>query len=100
MQSLKLMIEYIATHQNSAVYFHLFKFNLVEIIKREVPITILFNSKVFNMDINFIEWPQLSEDTERCFSHYNESMFKLRYKYPNIFPVKHASEQQLKKDDM
>jgi hypothetical protein len=84
------MVNHIATHQNSAVFFHLFKYNIVEIIRREVPINSLLESKVFNMDINFIEWPQLSEDTERCFAHYNGSMFKMRFEFPSIFPQKHA----------
>ena len=42
--SVKLMIDYIIKYQNSHIYSHLFKYNLVDLIKKQVVCKDLFNS--------------------------------------------------------
>lgn len=96
-QSLNLMIKYIAKHQNDSVYAHLFTDNLVELLRKEVKCKGLFESRILAMPIVFFEWPSLSEDTAKCYSPFNGSMFKLRYEYPNVFPKQHKQELEKKK---
>lgn len=54
------MIDYIVKHQNSAVYSYLFKYNLIDLLKKGVECTKLFNSEVLNYTINYYEWPNLA----------------------------------------
>ena len=84
--TVRLFIKYIVQYQSSAMYAHLFHYNIVDMVKRGIEVYDLFNSKIFNMDIEFIEWPSLSEELNKEFSYYNKSMFKLRYEFPNIYP--------------
>jgi hypothetical protein len=42
------MIDYIINYQNSYVYSHLFEYNLVELLQKEVTLQPLLNSKVFS----------------------------------------------------
>jgi hypothetical protein len=51
------MISYIVKYQNSFVYSHLFKFNLVELLLKEVEMTALLESDIFNYTFDFDEWP-------------------------------------------
>jgi hypothetical protein len=46
----------------------------------------LLNSKVFNYTFDFDEWPATSADTVKLLVPYNNSIFKLRYEYPKLFP--------------
>jgi hypothetical protein len=55
-------------------------------VARGIPVADLFASKIFNMDIEFIEWPSLSDNLDKTFSHYNKSMFKTRYEFGTVFP--------------
>ena len=48
------------------------------------------------MPISFFEWPSLNEDTSKCFSPFNGSMFKLRYEYPNVFSKQHRQDMEKK----
>ena len=34
---------------------------------------------------DFDEWPATNANTDKTMSPYNESVFKLRYKYPKVF---------------
>jgi len=58
--SVALMVDYIVKYQNSFVYSHLFKFNLVDLILRGVPCTSLFQSNIFDMNVSYVEWPMQS----------------------------------------
>lgn len=83
------MIEYICKNQNDPVYAHLFTYNLVDLIMKDVRCDQLFNSKILNMAINFYEWPSLNHDNERCFAPFNDSMFNIRFAYPGLFKDKY-----------
>jgi len=86
------MIDYIVEHQNSFVYSHLFKYNIIDLLKKEVPCARLFESMIVNMPIEYVEWPQLSQFNTRMFSAYSGSMFKLRFEYKNVFPKLYEQE--------
>lgn len=45
----------------------------------------LFNSQVLQHDFDFDEWPATNANTERMLNPYNDSIFKLRMSYPQIF---------------
>jgi len=86
------MVDYITKYQNTYVYSHLFKYNLIDLIQRSIPCAKLFKSKILNHPINYIEWPALSKDSETDFAPYNDSMFKMRFQYKNIFPERYCNE--------
>ena len=54
--------------------------------------TELLESKLFNYEFDFDEWPGTNTDTSRVLSIFHQSIFKLRFKYAQIFP------KQWKKD--
>lgn len=80
-ESVNLMIKYICKYQNDAVFAHLFQFNLVDLLQKEVMCTELFESKILNMDLEFTEWQVSSVDVDQTFVPYNRSMFKLRNEF-------------------
>jgi hypothetical protein len=41
---------------------------------------------LFSYEFDFDEWPGTNTDTTRVLSTYNDSIFKLRFKYGQIFP--------------
>ena len=45
-RSVQIMIEYIVKHQNSHIYHHLFKYNLIDLIQKRVKCYDLFQSKL------------------------------------------------------
>ena len=84
-RSVNLMIDYIIKHQNSYVYSHLFNFNLVELIDKEVIMAPLFNSQIFYHTFDFDEWPATHSNTDKMMAAYNDSMFNIRFQYPAVF---------------
>ena len=84
-RSVKLMIDYIINYQNSFVYAHLFEYNLVELLQKQVELTGLFNSKVLTYTFDFDEWPATHPNRDGMKGPYNDSMFSLRYRYANVF---------------
>lgn len=79
------MIDYIVKYQNSYVYSHLFEHNLVDLLNKNVTMTGIFSSKVFNHPFDYDEWPTTNANTDKQLEPYNMSIFKLRYEYPAIF---------------
>lgn len=92
LRSVSLMIDYIIQYQNTPVYHHLFTYNLIDLIQRRVPCTKLFQSNIFNMEISYYEWPQMSCNPEKKFRAYNKSVFKTRFEYANVFPELYHEE--------
>lgn len=90
------MIDYITKYQNKAVYAHLFANNLIILLQKEVRCLALFQSQILAMPISYFEWPSLNEDTSKCYSPFNGSMFKLRYEYPNLFPKQYKRDMEKK----
>lgn len=61
--SINLMLKHIVKYQNKAVWSHLFKYNLIDLIQKSVSVTDLFESQILNMPIEYSgEWPALSPD--------------------------------------
>lgn len=93
-QSVNKMIEFIVKYQNSFVYAHLFKYNLIDLLQKNVSCTPLFQSSILNHNFQYFEWPSLHRDTDKCYSPYNKSMFKLRYEYKNLFPKQYKMDKE------
>lgn len=55
----------------------------------------LLNSSVFNYTFDFDEWPSTSSNTVKLLVPYNNSIFKLRYEYPKLFPKLFRASQEL-----
>jgi len=94
--SVKLMTDYIIKHQNSHIYSHLFKYNLIDQIQKQVACEDLFNSKILVQEINYLEWPSTSRDKAKKFAPYNKSMFKLRFEYRHIFKENYEQEEKIR----
>ena len=58
---------------------------MVELLNKNVTMTNIFNSKVFNHPFDYDEWPTTNSNTEKQLEPYNLSIFKLRFEYPSIF---------------
>lgn len=80
-----LMIKYIVAHQNSHFFNHLFEYNLVEMMKKNISMADLFHSEVFRQEFDYDEWPSTNPDTTKEIKPYNNSFLKLRFEYPSVF---------------
>jgi hypothetical protein len=89
------MIDYICEFQNKYVYAHLFEFNLVDLLRKEVQMTRLFNSSVFNYTFDFDEWPATNPDTSKILAPYNKSIFKIRYEYPEVYNRQFMADEKV-----
>lgn len=63
------------------MFSHLFEKNLVKLIEKKVELTPLFQSKVFNFQFDYDEWPAQNSNTDKIIAPYNKSIFKMRYEY-------------------
>jgi len=97
--SVKLMTDYIIKHQNSHIYSHLFKYNLIDQIQKHWH-KYLFNSKILVQEINYLEWPSTSRDKAKKFAPYNKSMFKLRFEYRHIFEYNYEQEEKIRMQEL
>jgi len=85
-KSVDLMIDYIVEYQDSYVYAHLFKYNIVDLLEKGVRMTPLLTSNVLNHVFDYDEWPSTHANTDKMFGAFNESIFRLRKHYGHIFP--------------
>ena len=88
------MLRYICKYQDTYVYAHLFHANLIEMMDKGVQMTRLLASGIYNYTFDYDEWPGISTNTVRLLKPYNESIFKLRYKYPEVFGELWKEEQK------
>ena len=70
---------------------------MVDLLNKNVTMTSIFSSKIFNHPFDYDEWPTTNANTEKQLEPYNMSIFKMRYQYQAIFSkiarVDHKSEQ-------
>lgn len=85
-KSVDLMLDYIVKYQNRYVYANLFKYNLVDLLEKGVMLTHLMESQIINNIFDFDEWPGTTDDIEKMFGAFNDSIFTLRKKYKHVFP--------------
>jgi hypothetical protein len=64
-RSVNMFNKYICKYQNSFVFSHLFEHNLLKQIKCGVTMLDLFNSNIFNHELDFSEWPSTHSNTEK-----------------------------------
>lgn len=83
--SVSLMIEYLVKYQNSNVYSILFTKSLIKLINAGIPVFDLLNSQIMHLNFEFDTWQAESTQNDKVIVPYNESMLKLRYKYPSVF---------------
>lgn len=57
----------------------------------------LFASKIFNHTFDYDEWPSTNNDTTKMLAPFNESMFRLRHHYKDVFPRLHKRDEKKKK---
>lgn len=84
-RSVNLMVNYMIKYQNSHTYFHLFQHTIVDMLQKGVTMAPLMNSNICNWQFDFDEWPATHHNTSLMMRGYNDSVFELRYKYPNVF---------------
>ena len=56
-RSLDMMVSYMIKYQNSFKYAYLFHDNLIDLISKGVKMTELFNSEIFNVNLEMEFWP-------------------------------------------
>jgi hypothetical protein len=72
------MINYICEYQNVFVYSHLFKNNIIDLIKKGVTMNTLFESKLLTHTFDYDYWPATSPKDDKIMAPYNKSIFDLR----------------------
>ena len=72
-------------YQNVYSSSFLFKKNFKEIVEKGVHVCDLLNSKVYNMEFSFDQWPSIHRDSQSYLRAYNNSIFELRNSYADIF---------------
>jgi hypothetical protein len=56
------------------------------IFEKGIEIKALLDSKIFNMEFEYEEWPGIHLDNRTVRVPYNNSIFKLRTSYDDLFP--------------
>ena len=64
----------------------LFEKNIIALMEKDVKLTNLFNSQVFNYTFDYDEWPSTHTVRESKSRAYNGNLFQIRDKYREIFP--------------
>ena len=64
--------------------------------KKGVEMTALIKSNIFNYTFDFDQWPGTNANTERRLVPYNDSIFKLRNHYQNLFPDIYEQDEAAK----
>ena len=92
------MINYLVNFQNSYVFAHLFEHNLVDLINKGVVCEHLFKSNILHMTFDYDEWPPTHRDTRSMLAGFNESIFRLRPAYKDVFPnIYNEDQKRMKK---
>ena len=80
-----MLIDFVVKHQNSFVYFNLFKENFIDMLAMgNIDCDKLLNSDIFYHQFDFMEWPAIHcQDTELLLP-YNGSISNIRYMYEEI----------------
>ena len=85
-RAIDLIIDYLVKYQNIYTSSFLFKKNVEPIFEKGIEIKDLLDSKIFNMEFEYEEWPGIHMDNQTCRVPYNNSIFKLRSSYDELFP--------------
>ena len=80
-QGIQLIINYIVSYQNNYSTSFLFLKNLPQIFEIDIEIRPLLESKVFNLEFDFDEWPTNHINPDTVMRPYNDSIFKIRHAY-------------------
>ena len=54
-------------------------------IQKDIPITKILSSSIFNYTFDFDDWPGAHTDDSECLRPYNDSIFVLRHHYMTVF---------------
>lgn len=60
--------------------------NLAQIMKMNVEVQFLFDSKVFTMEFDYDEWPSTHTNDNMYMRPYNNSIYSIRQHYKTVFP--------------
>lgn len=85
-RAIDLIIGYCVIYQNVYISSFLFKKNMHLIFEKGIEIKALLDSKIFNMEFEYEEWPAIHVNNETVRRPYNNSIFKLRTEYEKLFP--------------
>lgn len=76
LRAINLIIDYLVKHQNSYVYFFLFRENFIKLLRKgSINISALLNSNIFYHQFDFMGWPSIHEDDSTILAPYNNSLF-------------------------
>jgi hypothetical protein len=85
-RAIDLIIDYLVKYQNTYTSSFLFKKNMHLIFEKGIEVGALLESKIFNMEFEYEEWPGIHVNNETVRRPYNNSIFKLRTSYDSLFP--------------
>jgi hypothetical protein len=85
-RAVDIILKYIVKYQNNVSSSYLLCKIMTEIIDMGIEVCDVFNSKIFNFEFDYDEWPGTHTNEESCFRPYNGSIYKIRNSYRMVFP--------------
>ena len=59
---------------------------MIPLIEKGISIHDILESRIFQVEFDFDQWPSTHSENERLIRAYNQPLFKLREHYKTIFP--------------
>jgi len=82
------MLDYIIRFQNTFTSSFLFLKNFTYMMEKNIDLTKLLSSEIFEIRFDFDQWPSNHTDEGTYIRPYNGSLFNMRHCYKEIFHEK------------
>lgn len=79
------MIDYIIKNQNNFTASYLFSKNIPDLLEKGISLAPLFDSNIFTNTFDYDQWPGSHINNDTIIRPYNDSLFKIRYSYRQVF---------------
>jgi hypothetical protein len=86
-----MIVDYITKFQNNYAFNFLFTDTFVRLLEKGIDVKDLCNSDIFCHVFEVDDWPIVHTDNTYLIRPYNDSIFKLRGKYQDVFNEKPAN---------
>jgi hypothetical protein len=91
-RAVSIILKYIVKYQNNVSSSYLLYKILPEIIEIGIEICGVLNSKIFNFEFDYDEWPSTHTNNKSYIRPYNNSIYKVRSSYKTVFPEEEFDE--------
>jgi len=85
-EGVNYFIKHIVRFQDNHISSYLFLKYFPILLRKGVNVEPLLSSNVFNVRIDFNDWPGNHTNLQDCIRPYNGSFFQIRHMYKHVFP--------------